>query len=93
MRQLAAITQKISTKTPKIAAKSSAMDKCQLHNDATKISGGRGWRKPAGPDTLLCFAVDVGAGNDDDVRGCHNPKGVIAGYWDFDAEPHNRNQS
>jgi hypothetical protein len=38
---------------------------------------------------MLCFAVDVGAGNDDDVRGCHNPKGVIAGYWDFDAEPHN----
>ena len=38
-------------------------------------------------------ADDVGAGNYDDIRGCHNPKGVFADYWDIDEDPHNRNQS
>jgi hypothetical protein len=35
----------------------------------------------------------AGTGNYEEIVGCHNPKGVIADYWDFDEDPHNRSQS
>ena len=28
----------------------------------------------------------------DEIGGCQNPKGVIADYWDFDEDPHDRNK-
>jgi len=44
---------------------------------------------------LMSFTLadDVGAGNYDDIRGCHYPKGEITDHWDFDEDRHNRNQS
>jgi hypothetical protein len=40
--------------------------------------------------TSISFFLTAGAGNYDEIVGCHNPKGVIADYWDFDEDPHNR---
>src|SRR6516162_8481924 len=54
----------------------------------------RGGRRslPSAP-LMSVMADDVGAGNYDDIRGCHYPKGVFADYWDMDEHPHNGTHS
>ena len=42
---------------------------------------------------LISAAEDVGAGDYDNIGSCHDPKGVIADYPDFDEDPHNRSYS
>jgi hypothetical protein len=47
--------------------------------------------EPAASAALMSvpLTVDVGAGNYDDKTGCHDPKGVVADYWDVGEHPHN----
>jgi hypothetical protein len=38
-------------------------------------------------------ADNVGAGNDDEISGCHYPEGVITDDWYFSEDSHNRSRS
>jgi hypothetical protein len=44
-------------------------------------------------DQTSLGADDVGAGNYDDISGCHYPKGVITDDWYYDEDPHNGSHS
>jgi hypothetical protein len=58
------------------------------------FGAGRAWSRSG---WRLCVHYDqiggAGGGNYHEIVGFHNPKGVFAGYRDFDEDPHNRNQN
>ena len=49
------------------------------------------WNKV--PVNVMGPSLAGGVAKYEEIGGCHNPKGIVADYWDFDVEPHNRNQS
>jgi hypothetical protein len=53
----------------------------------------RSGTSPGPGSTFTPSFLSLSVANYDEIGGCHNPKGVVADYQDFDQEPNDRNEN